>query len=401
MWGILWGVNLFFGENMGKKLERFKTKYPGVHYIKGTRAGSEKPEKIFYIRYRVAGKLVEEKAGRQYQDDMTPAKAAGIRSERIDGKELSNQAKREAEQKKVDRWTITRLWAEYQQNKTRYKGLSREKGRYDNHIDPEFGSKEPHEISPLDVKRFQKRLLKDLSPQTVKNTLELLRRIVNFGYKNRLSKPFDFVLEMPKTDNIINESLNPSQIKSLLSVLDSHPREVEAWLLKVMLYTGRRTGEICGLEWDDLDNERQTFTLRDTKAGKTEQLPYSDRVKEIFKTMPRFHDVFIFPNSDGSRRTRIDAKARKLRDEAGIPSNYRPSYCLRHTFASVAASIDIPERALKALLGHADKAAKQDITGRYAHVSHVRLLKAANDIAAKIDRCRGNNVLNTKGAEHG
>ena len=61
--------------------KRYKTKYPGVTYIIG-KAVNGKPEKSYHIRYRKGGKLVEEKAGRQYQDDMTPAKAAGIRASR-------------------------------------------------------------------------------------------------------------------------------------------------------------------------------------------------------------------------------------------------------------------------------------------------------------------------------
>ena len=76
---------------------RFKTKYPGVFYINGA-SSKGKTERIYYIRYRKNGKMIEEKAGRQYQDDMSPAKASGIRSDRIEGSQLSNAQKREAEQ---------------------------------------------------------------------------------------------------------------------------------------------------------------------------------------------------------------------------------------------------------------------------------------------------------------
>jgi hypothetical protein len=41
--------------------------------------------------------MIEEKAGRQFQDDMTPAKAAGVRARRIEGKEPSNKEQRQAE----------------------------------------------------------------------------------------------------------------------------------------------------------------------------------------------------------------------------------------------------------------------------------------------------------------
>jgi hypothetical protein len=63
--------------------KRHKTKYDGVHYIEGTSANG-KLERIFYIRYRCDGKLVEEKAGRQFQDDMTAARATQLRIKRIE-----------------------------------------------------------------------------------------------------------------------------------------------------------------------------------------------------------------------------------------------------------------------------------------------------------------------------
>ena len=54
-------------------LKRYKTKYPGVYYIEGTSTLTGKKEKIYYVIYRKDGKLIEEKAGRQLEDNMTPA----------------------------------------------------------------------------------------------------------------------------------------------------------------------------------------------------------------------------------------------------------------------------------------------------------------------------------------
>ncbi|MFO7912080.1 MAG: hypothetical protein R6V15_07945 [Desulfotignum sp.] len=91
-----------------------------------------KPEKSYHIRYRKGGKLVEEKAGRQYQDDMTPAKAAGIRASRIEGdktnaeKRAEELAHREAEK---GRYTIDKLWSEYSFNRTPGKSLYTEQKR--------------------------------------------------------------------------------------------------------------------------------------------------------------------------------------------------------------------------------------------------------------------------------
>jgi len=61
-------------------IKRHKTKYPGVYFIQGSAIGTGKPERIYYIIYRKDGRLIEEKAGRQFQDDMTAAKAAQMRT---------------------------------------------------------------------------------------------------------------------------------------------------------------------------------------------------------------------------------------------------------------------------------------------------------------------------------
>jgi hypothetical protein len=170
--------------------KRFKTKYPGVYYIHGKAVGTGKKERIYYIAYRKDGKLKDEKAGRQFQDDMTPARAAQVRTNRIQGKELSNKERREAERAAKEaeegRWTISRLWEEYKENKPNLKGIVTDQNRFENYIKPKFGDREPAEIITLDVDRLRIKLLKSKAPGTVKNVLELLRRIINYGVKKKL-----------------------------------------------------------------------------------------------------------------------------------------------------------------------------------------------------------------------
>lgn len=76
---------------------RVKTDYPGVVYIESM-SKTGKAEKVFYIFYRKGGKQVEEKVGRSIRDNMTAAKAARIRSERIEGRQPTNNERRAAEQ---------------------------------------------------------------------------------------------------------------------------------------------------------------------------------------------------------------------------------------------------------------------------------------------------------------
>jgi len=168
--------------------ERFTTKYPGVFFVEGTGRDGQ-PERIYYYFFRKDGRQFEEKAGRAREDAMTPAKAARIRAERIEGKRKSRKEVREEEAARkaadANRWTIERLWAEYKRQRTP-KGLATDENRYQKHIAPVFAQKEPQEILQLDVDRQRIRLSKRLSPQTVKHVLSQLQRIINFGAKKGL-----------------------------------------------------------------------------------------------------------------------------------------------------------------------------------------------------------------------
>jgi len=116
------------------KLQRQKTDYPGVYFVMGKAVSTGKPEKIYYIRYRKSGKLIEEKAGRQFQDDMTPSRASNLRGLRIEGKQASNEEKRQADKEikavEANKWTIDRLWKKYKSNNPNLKGLKTYKSQY-------------------------------------------------------------------------------------------------------------------------------------------------------------------------------------------------------------------------------------------------------------------------------
>ena len=90
---------------------------------------------------------------------MTPAKAATIRGERIEGKRPSRKELREAEKAAIEaevaRWTIDKLWSEYKDQRPQNKALSVDSGRYDKYIRPHFKDREPKDLAPLDVDRLR------------------------------------------------------------------------------------------------------------------------------------------------------------------------------------------------------------------------------------------------------
>ncbi len=228
-------------------MKRHKTNYPGVFYREVERLGGSGQERVFYIVFKKSGKVYEEKVGRQFSDDMTPARAARIRLERIEGKRLSRKEAREqreaAKKAEAALWTVERLWQEYSAQKHDSKGLKVDRGRYEKYLKPSLGDKEPRNIAQLEVDRLRIGLAKTRKPQTVKHVLALLNRIINFGTNKGLCPGPAFKIELPRVHNKKTEDLNPGQLAALLEAIAADANYQAANLMKMALFTGMRRGE--------------------------------------------------------------------------------------------------------------------------------------------------------------
>ncbi len=377
------------------KQERHKTDYKGVYYIMGKEVGTGKPERIYYVMYRKDGKQVHEKAGRAKKDGMTAAKARNIRVNRMSGGAPSNREKRQqeeaAKQAEADKWTIQKLWDQYIEGKPGLKGVVTDKNRYEIHIKPVFAKKEPKEILPLDVDRLRLKLLKKKSPATVRNVLELLRRIVNYGVNKNLCEGLSFTIEMPKVDNTKTEDLPPDRLKALVDVLQKHENRQVANLMLLALYTGMRRGELFRLQWQDIDFERGFIHIREPKGGRAAKIPMNESARELLKNHPKTkHDSpFVFPGKGGGQRTDIKKAANAIKEKAGIPKDFRPLHGLRHVYASMLASSgEVDMYVLQKLLTHKSP----QMTQRYSHLRDEALQNASgvvsdfyNGMAAKAE----------------
>ncbi len=371
------------------KQERIKTKYPGVYYIvKGN-------EKVFYIYYRSNGRQIEEKAGRQFADDMTAAKAAGIRADRSKGKEPSNSARREkikaAKLAEAGKMTLERLWGEYEANKADSKAINTDRGRFQKYLLPDFGNKEPHNIIRLDVDRLRVKLLKTLKPQTVKHVLGLLKRIVHFGVARQLCQNLNFELEPVKVDNQKTEDLNPEQLKNLLKAIDNSTDIEAANIMRLALYTGMRRGEMFKLKWDDIDFQRGFIAIKNPKGGVSQKIPLNEQARQVLENHPKTEgkeNVFLRP--DGEPFTDIRRRVNPIKQAAGIPDDFRALHGLRHTYASMLASSgQVDLYTIQKLLTHKSPI----MTQRYALLRDESLRNASTLAGQIIDAATNKNVI--------
>lgn len=313
---------------------------------------------------------------------MTPAKAASIRAQRIDGDQLSNQARRDAEEAarraEEERPTIARLWEEFKRQKSDLKSAGDDRSRWRIYLEKDFAAKEVSEIVTLDVDRLRHRILKaGKAPATAKQAVVLLQRIINFGTRKGLCPspdPSRLHFEMPKVRNETTEDLTPEQLEALMLAMAEDSNIQAANLMRLALFTGMRRGELFRLKWNNVDFERGFILLVDTKGGGDQKIPLNEAARDLLKRHPRNASPYVFPGRGGGQRTDIRKQVDRIKVRAGLPKEFRPLHGLRHVYASMMASSgQVDMYTLQKLLTH--KSAQ--MTQRYAHLRDDALQRAA------------------------
>lgn len=350
---------------------RHTTQYPGVYFIEGKTLDG-KPERIYYIRYRRAGKPVEEKAGRQFRDDMTPARANMLRQRKINGDVLPN-----VEARKKSTVTLDDMFAEFKENKKYLKCWSGYEYYYNRHIKSRFGSQPPGEITRRDIDRMRRELADDHAPASVKHYINLIPRIVNFCADRGLCQRFPFRISHAKFDNKKTDDLDADQIAALMKALALVTDPQLVALVKLALYTGMRKSEILRLEWRDIDLDRGFIFIRDPKGVIGAHIPINTPTRDVLISIDRTESAYVLPSPFGGPRARSAYKRQlvALRKAAGLPDDFRPLHGLRHTYASMLASSgQVDMYTLQKLLTHKSP----QMTQRYAHLRDEALKKAAD-----------------------
>lgn len=373
------------GEFMASR-QRFTVEgYAGVFYVEAPRATRKGMEKVYFIRYRKNGKLIEEKVGGQYKDNMTPAKASSIRGLRIEGSIPTNQERRDnvkqAKLTEQNSYSLTRIFSLFIEAKSENRSLGDDKTRFRLYVAPVIGKKTVAELATNDIEKIKKKMLKEgKSAQTIKHVLTLVKRLVNFAAKMGYveSIPATLHFDMPAVDNKVTENLTSEQMSKLLQVLDEEEDKIFASLIRLALFTGMRRGALLNLQWTDLDFERNIITLRGdvAKKKKTEYIPMNEKAKEILLAVPKTTSRYVFPGRDNDKpRANITDILKRVKEKAGLPENFRPLHGLRHSFASwLANSGQVSMYELQKLLTHSSPL----MTQRYAHLHDEALKRASN-----------------------
>ena len=147
---------------------------------------------------------------------------------------------------------------------------------------------------------------------------------------------------------------------------------------RFLTLTGWRSGEVLALTWKDIDLERRTAFLPDTKTGKSVR-PLSAEACALLQAIPFQRTGLVFKPTKGNGLMSIKKAFRKIATLAGLPADITP-HTMRHSFASVAADLGYSDLTIGALIGHKGRT----MTSRYTHGADAVLLAAADAVAERI-----------------
>lgn len=179
---------------------------------------------------------------------------------------------------------------------------------------------------------------------------------------------------VPRKDEIREAEAQALTVEELQTVLDALNDEPLKWrvLVYVLIDTGIRRGECCGLKWEDIDLESQVITIRRNLCytparGVYVDTPKSGHVREVdigpetaallraFKNQSAGEFVFTQEGSQTPMHPQSPTRyLKKLSGRCGVPDLH--PHKLRHTFASIAITAGADVASVSEALGHSDKA---------------------------------------------
>lgn len=244
----------------------------------------------------------------------------------------------------------------------------------EHYILPVFGAVLLSQLTANQISEFLRRLQKNgLSGKSARDVGVLLKSILRYSTKKLDCPSPGMTVELPAYRRKQIDIFYPDEIQRLAQMIMDEPTTTGIGIL-LTLNTGLRLGELCALQYKDIDLRNGVVHVRKTvqriRSGDRTSLmvlpPKSDSAR---RTIPLPGDMAALlqklvqshPNGENYLLTgknvpmeprTMQYQYRALLKAAGIP--YRNFHTLRHTYASRCVERGIDVKSLSEMLGHAD-----------------------------------------------
>jgi len=165
-----------------------------------------------------------------------------------------------------------------------------------------------------DFAAYRDERLKTVKPITLKRELSPLHNLFEVArdewglplHENPLSK-----LRLKTSQERRERRLKEGELERLISSARSCRNRLILSIILIAVATGMRRGEILTLRWENIDQNRRSLLIRQTKNGHSRTLPLTKAMDDVLEGVPRIGDrVFpITPNAFRLAWQRLRARA--------------------------------------------------------------------------------------------
>ena len=181
--------------------------------------------------------------------------------------------------------------------------------------------------------------------------------------------------------------LSADEEKALFQACDHHSNPMLGWIARTALYTGMRAGEIKSLTRSQVDLDKRTVHLTETKNGSSRTVPLTRQATDVFRA--------VLNNPVRSLDTDLIFWGEPGRDSVRRPYEFYPAWArtLKRTGIEDLRFHDLRHEALSRLIeaGLGD----QEVSAISRHKS-MQMLKRYTHLRVEdlVDRSRSGNGLN-------
>ena len=274
------------------------------------------------------------------------------------------------------------------------------------HILPFFGSMTAEQLSEENIQRFADGLLSQgLSVHSIRDALMILKMILRFGEKLNVWPRIIYDVHFPTTTCRREEIpvLTHSDQRKLISYLKGNFSFRNLGVL-ICLYSGLRIGEVCALQWRDLDvatgeihitktvqriwlsdGEEKVYALsvgQPKTASSLRDIPICRELMNMIRPLRKVmsDDFYVVSNGADPLEPRYYRDYfRKLIAKLGIPPTR--FHALRHSFATRCIESKCDYKTVSVILGHSSLSTTMDL---YVHPGYEEKKRCINRLAKSL-----------------
>ena len=242
------------------------------------------------------------------------------------------------------------------------------------HILPSFGDIAIDSVTDKEINCFiDKKLKEGLSNRYVSDIIVLLKSVFKYASKIfHIFNPLDGV-SLPKKKKTEIILLDDGEQDKLQQYIAKNPNHTTMGVA-LSMSTGIRIGELCALQWKDVDLEKRILTVRKTMqriqcptdTAKTKliitepksetscrNIPIPDCMMKLLEKFKEKRESFVLSGTEKPIEPRLmQYRFQKILKNAKLPSVH--FHALRHIFASNCIRWGFDVKALSELLGHSN-----------------------------------------------